>query len=1047
MNDTVTWDQHIKTLESKINYWHTLLRPEDRAYLHSRRITDDTIERLKIGYCAPMQRLITPYWHNGHVVYYSGRDVTGEWKVNKKRAKYAKMKISHFYVENIPWGLHTLEPEHRAKFPTAFTSSDGSTHPYSDLLCILEGQVDAMSFEQEGFQVCSPIGGYFNEMQMPYFLSIARKIGKVFICFDNDGAGTGFQLKMAQQLFEKRIPFVSCVVPKKISGMIPKASGQAVFTNGSNIVSGVNTSWLASGINQGDIITDNSDEKLYVIDKIVDNGQLIIKSNYEGRTGLSSYEITQYIKDVSDFYTSGGNVADLVANAEDGIITMARVIGGDYKKLRNFLKDVATTVEKSEIINLLNQCTEIPAQLKSALLKEATRVPTEHDIVKKIHGYRDETGKVHKGLYQLKYLDNEGFYEYVHGVWKLRQDSQIKRYISEILGDYSTTQRITGAFNLLKIFVGVDFANINLSNFFNQQPIVNFMNGVLNLAADDEAVKELLPHKPEYLSSLQVNYMYNRDAKCPKILKFLYEVLYYKNDKITRQKMALLQEYLAYPLFPTNPIHKMLFLLGDGRNGKGTVLELARELYGEGCVSFVNPAKFNQPFEAIYLKNSMLNICFDAERDFSASQEVIKQVVAGESIMACYKFQNNIHFTPRAKLITACNNLVKFNDSSRGILSRCLFLNFHNCYEGRENYNLLNELRDELPGFFNWVLEGYIRLRKRIAEHKGFTIPEEHYETMRAYEEHTSPIFMFYNEKIKEFVDMDKQNHELHLMTTSYVFDEYKKWADANGYEKRNRGSFTREFKKILKQKHPEIFASLGMSMTRKHDGQEEYDFTCIENITPSEICEEEETDECEKEKNTPEEVKEAGDPHATTPANSPDTQKEYLTAEQIKSDALAGKCTMLDFCVKDENGQNLFSPPVRTAEEAKDLFMFFMEEHNELITTKDKDNAPKDDNMPHMVESIMSVQRDGSDDYRGETFTDIEKSVILREVRELMKMNYDDVPSDTGQREYRIWQKVIKKYGTIEKAVDVYIRFVEGKRHDENFIAKKLNKPLVWHK
>ncbi len=832
MNDPVTYDQHMKSLESKILYWHAQLRKEDREYLHSRRITDETIERLKIGYCAMTKRLITPYLHNGRFVYYSGRDVTGRWKTAPKGtcAKYTKMKISHFYVENIPWGLHTLEPEHRALFPSSIQASDGSVINFSDLLCILEGQVDAMSFEQEGFQVCSPIGGYFNEMQMPYFLSICREIGKAFICFDNDGAGTGFQLKMARQLFENNIPFVSCIVPKKIPGMPPVCTGQALVTQGSNIVNGINTRFTQS-VHVGDIF-DINDGKIYVIDKIIDDNNLLLKNAYEGQTNAKHFEITRYIKDVSDYYTAGGNLADLVANAEEGLISIGRIIGSDYRALRDFLKECSKRVPVSSLKALLDSCTGINASIKSSLLKEATRIPNDNDILNEIIGYTDEDGKKHKGKYQLKYVENDSFYEYAHGCWVRRRDSEIKEYIRKLLGQYQRSDRITGAFNLLKLACNVPLSNINLSNYFNQQPVVNFMNGILDLNADDDNIRELHPHNPDYNSSLQVPYMYNRDAKCPKILKFLHEVLWYKNEEITRQKILLLQEYLAYPLYTDNHIHKMLFMLGNGRNGKGTVLELLRAVYGDGCCSFVNPARFNQPFELIYLLNSMVNICFDADQDFSPSQEIIKQVVAGENVMACYKFQNYIHFKPRSKLITACNNLIYVRDLSRGFISRCLFLNFNRCYEGRENFNLLNELKEEIPGFFNWILEGYIRLRANIKNGKGFTLNEEHYETMRMFEEHTSPINIFYNEKIDSLIEFaNSDNAQYQQLTTQYVFDMYKIWASAAGYDKVKRGYFTHEFKKILKQKHPEIFEKYGLSMTYKNgNGEDVFDFTCLKS-------------------------------------------------------------------------------------------------------------------------------------------------------------------------------------------------------------------------
>ena len=1155
MNDPITWDQHIKTLERKIFYWHEHLRPEDREYLHSRKITDDTINRLKIGYSSGMKRLITPYWHNGHVVYYSGRDVTGRWKTAPKGtcAKYTKMGIHHFYVENIPWGLHTLEPDHRALFPKCYKTSDGTEYPFDDLLCVLEGQVDALSFEQEGFQVASPIGGYFNEMQMPYFLSIARKIGKVFVCFDNDGAGTGFQLKMAMQLFKAKIPFVSSVVPKKIPGMPIKANCQIVLTSGSNKVNVVNSNFSSLGISKGDII-DIKDGKLYQVESVNDDASLTLKTTYTGETKISLCEITQYIKDVSDYYTAGGNLGDLVANADEGIAIIGRIIGKDYSKLRDILKDVARSSNEEDLLALLNSCTEIDKKTKNILHKNALRVPTESELVNEMIGYVDTNGKKIKGKYKLKYVPNDSFYEYVTGFWRRTSDITIKKYITELLGQHSFIARVNGTFELLKITCAVDLPNPELANYFNFNPVMNFFNGILNLAAPDDEIRKLLPHSPDYLSSNQVGYNYDPNASCKKWLNFLWDVLYYKNDEITRQKITMLQEYLAYPLFSTNPIHKMLFLLGDGRNGKGTILEVVRAIYGDQCASYVNPAQFNQDFQRVNLLNSMINICFDAERDFRASQEIIKQVVAGESIMACYKFQNHITFRPRAKLITACNNLVQVADTTRGFLSRCLFVNFAKCYEGRENFNLANELKQELPGIFNWILEGYIRLRMRINEGKGFTISDEHYELMKTFEDHISPVFMFYREKLQSFIERG-------TVETYNMYREYCEWAQCAHYKEMSRGRFTREFKTVLKQKHPEIFERYGLKMV-KHGQVDEYDFTCI-NISPKSAADEDldvwndrddnnqldgeagynppseypanpdtrtiitgsfeainnpgadssqnaqpnhpaYNSEMVADVNNPTASLSMNEPAKIKPANSSQNaqtqnyqydvgmrnagimdentqaqnapnnsgmrddvnnqpaksstimqaeinEKKYWTAEQIKADIADGKYKLATFVIMNESGKSEFRPPVRTKSEAIELFMMYLEEckngscipdnqpveqhpapENEGIITDAEIVSDKSDNYPHLVEMYVQGQLyfgKKNIDYAGLTFSEHERQILCYEVREQQKMNVDDISSEEGTREYYIWQKAIRKYGTVERAVNTWLNYVESQR------------------
>ena len=195
--------QHSKSLTQIINTWHQSLRPEDREYLHERRISDETIARLKIGYCGEKRsgmydRIIIPYWRNGEVVYYAGRDCSGKWKDKGTGvSKYKKMWTGkNEFSENIMWGLHTLSRR---------DLRDPVKRRY---LCILEGMFDAMSFEQEGWSVLSPIGGHFSGKLMPLVKSIAREFETVFICFDNDGPGVSFQRAMAKFLFESNIPFV-----------------------------------------------------------------------------------------------------------------------------------------------------------------------------------------------------------------------------------------------------------------------------------------------------------------------------------------------------------------------------------------------------------------------------------------------------------------------------------------------------------------------------------------------------------------------------------------------------------------------------------------------------------------------------------------------------------------------------------------------------------------------------------------------------------------------------------------------------------------------
>ena len=191
-----SWVKYTQNLCNKIQSYHEKLTDEDRQYLYKRGITDDTINRNKIGR-TPDGRLMIPYWKNGYVCYYATRHLqNGKYP----EQKYKKMPIDD-YNEHTVWGLHTLD-----------------RNPNRDLLVIAEGAFDALSFEQEGYSVISAITGHFSREQLPTALSIAKSFKRVFLVYDNDivtHAGEKFTIKMAKILTEKRIPCVIGKVPNR----------------------------------------------------------------------------------------------------------------------------------------------------------------------------------------------------------------------------------------------------------------------------------------------------------------------------------------------------------------------------------------------------------------------------------------------------------------------------------------------------------------------------------------------------------------------------------------------------------------------------------------------------------------------------------------------------------------------------------------------------------------------------------------------------------------------------------------------------------------
>lgn len=113
------------------------------------------------------------------------------------------------------------------------------------------------------------------------------------------------------------------------------------------------------------------------------------------------------------------------------------------------------------------------------------------------------------------------------------------------------------------------------------------------------------------------------------------------------------------------------------------------------------------------LLDKMVNISAESPTGKLLETEMIKSVLAGDSITGKSVYENPIRFKPYAKHFLAMNNLPIFGDPSHGMFRRIYIIEFPRRFEKHEREaHLDKKLMRELPGIFNWSLEGYRRLKK-----------------------------------------------------------------------------------------------------------------------------------------------------------------------------------------------------------------------------------------------------------------------------------------------------------------------------------------------
>ena len=498
-----------------------------------------------------------------------------------------------------------------------------------------------------------------------------------------------------------------------------------------------------------------------------------------------SFRVAQIInvKDVAEYCENGGKIIDLVNNSRDGFKWYLDHIkpAMDFdsltpeqkddaiEKCSRFIRTVCSYTKTAAIQEVLDRLRNyFPKEWFKSLCKEATQGLSEKDVCDNIIA-----------KYKLMFNEKTGFYEFTReGFWQKQDDTTIMGYIAEMYGIHAKGNKVVSTFKLLKMR-----AEVNSSkpiNGLNKKCCVTFYNGTLYIDPKTGETHFENDHNPEDYITVRLPYFYNPEASCPKWEKFIEDVTDGREDY-----QKVLQEYAGYVLSPECKYQTALMLKGEGSNGKSVFNGIMKAVFGDvkgecnGYISYAEPSKFSKDFRLMKFKDSWLNISSETENNMIGGEGVFKKIVSGETIEDSYKHKDPFAFTPRTKFIMCCNRFPKVSDTSEGFMRRWMIVPFENHYvkgsKIRENSNdkllnpnLLNELKSELSGIFNWVLKGLQRL---IAQ-DGFTEIMNHDQLIKEFAAANNHLYCFIEECFSQF---GKQTHRHN------IYAVYHNWADQSG--------------------------------------------------------------------------------------------------------------------------------------------------------------------------------------------------------------------------------------------------------------------------
>ncbi len=340
--------------------------------------------------------------------------------------------------------------------------------------------------------------------------------------------------------------------------------------------------------------------------------------------------------------------------------------------------------------------------------------------------------------------------------------------------------------------------NMKDQEFLNPYGYANFQNGMLRLPGgkstgellnDMEAFK-LYDHDPALGLTYILPFDYDKEAECPRFKKFVKEVTC---DDPTLE--YVLQEYMGYALSNSDPElgERALFLLGEGSNGKSVYLDVMKWLAGDDNYSSVPIDQLEKETSRFELYGKLFNVTEETPRAGLKDSSIFKNLVTGGTMIIRQLYKDPMTVKNKTKLIMAANELPRNQDVSKGMFRKILIVPFNAIFEGEKiDRKIREKLKAELPGIFNWAMEGYERLRKNSYH---FTMSTAVSNEVALYQDLSDPLRAWCRENVA-IVDDDRVFTAVEELYAKYVVD-----MEADRLHVTPKNSFGLRLKKIFKFK------------------------------------------------------------------------------------------------------------------------------------------------------------------------------------------------------------------------------------------------------
>lgn len=298
--------------------------------------------------------------------------------------------------------------------------------------------------------------------------------------------------------------------------------------------------------------------------------------------------------------------------------------------------------------------------------------------------------------------------------------------------------------------------------FDGDDMLFNSQNGYLDLSNGI-----LYEHDISKMFTRISNAEFTDKIDCPRWELFLHQI--FGGDQ---ELIRYIQKAVGYSLTASIREQVMFILFGNGRNGKSVFLDIIAEILGSYAMGMqasslmVKQGGSSGHNEDIArLNGARLVTSSEPNEGVRLDEGLIKQLTGGDSVSASFKGGHVFDYKPKYKIWLATNHKPIIRGNDDGIWRRLPLIPFTvQIPLEKVDKNLKDKLMRELPGIFNWAVEGCLMWQR-----EGLKPPESIQQATMEYRQEMDVI--------GSFIEQCCETGPGYAIGATELFKAYDKWA------------------------------------------------------------------------------------------------------------------------------------------------------------------------------------------------------------------------------------------------------------------------------